>query len=70
LDLAGRDETLPIRVALKERSNAGDVLPGVRRTIEGELHRLGAEARLTVEPVEGMARIGIGAKQKLVRLAE
>jgi phenylacetate-CoA ligase len=69
-ELAPGPEHLHVRVSLRHTDGANgvdEVLRGAGRAIEDELDRLGADTRVTVEPVDDIARSGNGAKQKLVR---
>jgi phenylacetate-CoA ligase len=67
-ELTPQPDSLLVRVALRQTDGVDDdVLQGTGRLIQSELDRLGATARVMVEPVAEIARSGTGAKQKLVR---
>jgi phenylacetate-CoA ligase len=65
-ELTPRPDSLLVRVVLKQSDSVENVVQGTGRLIQSELDRLGATARVMVEPVAEIARSGTGAKQKLV----
>jgi phenylacetate-CoA ligase len=69
--LSSRQGELLVRVVLRETSSPEDVLQSARRAIANELERVGAVVeRLTVEAVAEIARVGTGAKEKLVSASD
>jgi phenylacetate-CoA ligase len=65
-----RPAGLLVRVVVREATVPRGVLQSVRRVIETELDRVGADVEtLTIEAVDEIGRTGTGAKEKLVSLA-
>ena len=69
--LSPRDNSLLVRVVLREAAEEPAVLLSARQALEAELDRLGAAVdSITVEAVSEIKRVGGGAKEKLVSLID
>jgi phenylacetate-CoA ligase len=66
-----RQRGLLVRVALRDTSAQEEALQSARRAIAMELERVGAVVEtLTIEAVDEIARVGNGAKEKLVSASD